>query len=343
MKSLASDNYAGVHPDILTAIEEANSGHAIAYGGDSYSQKAKTTFKKHFGDQSEVYFVFTGTAANVLALQALTKPYEAILCAETAHINVDECGAPERFACKLVALPHQDGKLTPEILKSGLAGVGFEHHVQPRVISITQPTELGTIYSIPELKQIVSFAHHHGLTVHMDGARLANAAVALDVPLRALTTDVGIDALSFGGTKNGMMYGDAIVFLSPSSTEGFLYRRKQGLQLASKMRFIATQFDALLAHDLWKRNALHANAMAQYLAACLKNIPQISIHRKVETNAVFAIVPRDIITSLQSHTPFYVWDDVTSEVRWMTAFDTTKADIDDFIVTLKGLLKDRKE
>lgn len=338
-RGLASDNYAGIHPDIMAAMAAANQGHAVAYGDDPHTASAVARFREHFGDKIEVFFVFLGTAANVLSLQAATEPYQAVICADSAHIHVDECGAPERHTgCKLLTVATPDGKLTCEGIRQHLHGFGFEHHAQPRVVSITQATELGTVYRPEEIRAIADLAHAHQMVLHMDGARLANAAVHLDRDFRRLTADAGVDVLSFGGTKNGMMVGEAIVFFNTDLARNFKYRRKQGMQLTSKMRFIAAQFEALLANDLWRRCAEQANRMATLLAGELQSLPEIHIDRKVESNGVFARVPPEIIAPLQAICPFYVWDEETSEVRWMTSFDTTEEDIHAFIAALKKLL-----
>ncbi|MDJ0828391.1 MAG: low specificity L-threonine aldolase [Desulfobacterales bacterium] len=339
-RGFASDNNAGVHPDILAAMTAANTGHTVAYGDDPYTQSAIAQFKRHFGDHIEVFFVYNGTGANVLGLNAATRPYHSIICAESAHIHVDECGAPERFTgCKLLSIPTSDGKITVDQIKSHYHGIGFEHHAQPKVVSITQATELGTVYTLDEIRDITAYAHSKDLLVHMDGARLANAAVFLETDLKTITADAGIDILSFGGTKNGMMFGEAVVFFEPKLTHDFRYIRKQGMQLHSKMRFIAAQFEALLRDDLWHTNAQHANHMAQKLATELAAIPQIQITQQVKANGVFAIVPEAIIPSLQEAVFFYVWDEARSEVRWMTAFDTTEADIDNFVALVRNQLK----
>jgi threonine aldolase len=339
-RSFASDNNAGVHPKILRAIERANRGHVIAYGDDPYSEAAVEKFREHLGNDIDVYFVFSGTGANVLGLKAITKPYHAIICAETAHINVDECGAPERFTgCKLLLVPTADGKLRPEQIKPLLHGIGVEHHVQPRVISISQSTEMGTVYTPAEIRALADFAHRHNLLLHVDGARIANAAVGLKVRLREITTDVGVDVLSFGGAKNGMMYGEAVVFLNRALAPDFKYIRKQGSHLASKMRFISAQFEALLTNDLWKKNAAHANRMARMLARELGKIPAIEITQKVEANGVFAIIPKRFIPQLQLQYFFYVWNEESSEARFMTSFDTTEADIRDFVALVRKTVK----
>ena len=338
-KSFASDNYAGIHPVILQALVQANQGHSKAYGADRYTQTASELFKHLFGAETDVYFVTTGTAANVLSLQTVLKSYQAVICAESAHINVDECGAPERYiGCKLLTVPTQDGKLTVSALKHFLTDLGDQHKVQPAVISITQSTELGTVYTPAEIKALTDFAHTHNLLVHMDGARLCNAAAYLGVSLKALTGDVGIDIVCFGGTKNGMMLGEAVLFLNPELSRDFKYIRKQGMQLISKMRFISAQFIALLSNNLWLENAQHANAMAQLLAQQLQTIPEIKLSRPVEANAVFACIDPTLITRLQEKYCFYVWNEALSEVRWMTSWDITEEDITEFVNSIKTLL-----
>jgi len=335
-RGFASDNNSGVHPDILTAISRANQGHTVAYGDDRYTQEALENFKTHFGEDIDVFFVYNGTAANVLGLKSATRSFNSVICAETAHINVDECGAPEKFTgCKLLDVPTPDGKLRPEDIEKHLHGFGFEHHAQPKVISITQPTELGTLYTPAEIKSITDLARQHGLMVHMDGARLCNAAAALGLDLKACTRDLGIDLLSFGGTKNGMMFGEAIVFFDQNLSQNFKYTRKQGMQLNSKMRFISAQFNAFLSNDLWRKNALHANLMASRLKGAVDTIPNIKITQKVETNGVFAVIPGHCISDLQKEFFFYIWDESASEVRWMTSFDTQEDDIEAFARLLK--------
>ena len=339
-RSFASDNNAGIHPKVLEAIVAANQGHVIAYGDDAYTDAATKTFRKHFGKDVDVYFVFGGTGANILGLKAVTQPYHAVICAETAHINVDECGAPEKFTgCKLLAAKTDDGKLTADHLKPFLHGVGFEHHVQPRVVSISQSTEMGTVYTPQELKSLAKFAHAQDMLLHVDGARISNAAASLKVALRQITSDVGVDVLSFGGAKNGMMYGEAVVFFDKSLSRDFKYLRKQGAHLPSKMRFISAQFEALLSDDLWRKNAEHANRMAQTLARELAQVPQIRITQKVESNGVFAIVPAKYVPLLQKKYFFYVWNEETSEVRLMTSFDTTEDDIRELIALVKKTVK----
>lgn len=335
-RSFASDNNAGVHPKVLEAIAAANEGHVVAYGDDPYTERAVAVFRKHFGKNVEVFFVFGGTGANVLGLKAATQPYHAVVCAQTAHINVDECGAPEKFTgCKLLAVSTEDGKVTPDHIKPFLVHIGFEHHVQARVISISQATEMGTVYTPRELQTLSNFAHKHGMLLHMDGARIANAAASLKTELRKITSDVGVDILSFGGAKNGMMFGEAVIFFDPKLATGFKYLRKQGTHLPSKMRFISAQFEALLANDLWRHNAEHSNRMAQKLATELAKVPQIRITQKVESNGVFALVPKRYVPILQKQYFFYVWNEETSEVRFMTSFDTREDDIKDFVSLVK--------
>jgi threonine aldolase len=341
-RTFASDNNAGVHPRILQALAQVNRGHVIAYGDDPYTTAAIKKFRQLLGKDTEVYFVFSGTGANVLGLKAITEPFHAVICAETAHINVDECGAPEKFTgCKLLTVPTTDGKLRLEDVKPLLHGIGVEHHVQPRIISISQSTEMGTVYRADEIKNLADFAHQHNLLLHMDGARIANAAVSLKASLSEITRDAGVDVLSFGGTKNGLMYGEAVVFFDRQLAPDFKFIRKQGTHLASKMRFIAAQFDALLSNDLWKKNAAHANRMAQLLARELSKISSIEITQKVEANGVFAIIPRRYVPLIQKESFFYVWTEATSEVRLMTSFDTTEEDIRKFVALVKKTVKNQ--
>lgn len=343
-KGFGSDNHAGVHPDILKAIETANQGHAHSYGDEDYTRDAVNTFKKIFGKDIEVFFVYNGTAANVLGLKAMTQPFESVICAQTAHLNVDECGAPERFTgCKLLTVETKDGKLKVEGITPHLYGFGDQHHSQPKVISITQPTELGTVYTIQEIKALADLAHENGMFLHMDGARIANAVASLNVDINEITKNAGLDVLSFGGTKNGMMFGEAVVIFNKKFVKDFPYIRKQGMQLASKMRFIAAQFKELLSNDLWLRNAKHANKMAQLLANEVKKIPSIRLTQPVQANGVFAIIPRQYISALQKEYFFYVWNEATSEVRWMTAFDTEEKDIHQFIALLLKIVLTEKE
>lgn len=342
-RGFASDNNSGVHPEILKAIAEVNDGHVIAYGDDPYTAEAEKIFKDIFGQHIDIFFVFIGSAANVLGIKAATQPYNSVICPDTAHIQVDECGAPERFTCcKLLPVETTDGKLTPELVKKHLHGFGFPHHAQPKVISISQPTELGTLYTPTEIKDLSDLAHQHGMYLQMDGARIANAAVALNLDFKAFTTDVGVDILSFGGTKNGMMYGEAIVFFAPELKENFMYTRKQGLQLSSKMRYISAQFIAYLSNNQWRKTAENANKMAKMLANEVSKIPEIQITQKVEVNGVFAIVPPAIIPKLQEQYFFYEWDEHRSEVRWMTSWDTTEDDIKGFVNLVKKLVEENR-
>jgi threonine aldolase len=339
-RSFASDNNAGVHPDVIEAIARANEGHVVAYGDDPYTARAVRVFEEHLGRNIAVFFVFGGTGANVLGLQAVTKAYQAVVCAETAHINVDECGAPEKFSgCKLLTIHSDNGKITTDQITPLLHGIGVEHHVQPHVISVSQATEMGTVYTPRELKALSSFAHKNKLLLHMDGARIANAAVSLNANLKEITADAGIDVLSFGGAKNGMMYGEAVVFFDKALAADFKFIRKQGMHLPSKMRFIAAQFEALLAGDLWRRSAAHSNKMAQLLARELKTIPQIKITQPVESNGVFAVIPKKYIPVLLKKYFFYVWNEEISEVRLMTSFDTTEEDIKEFVTLARKTVK----
>jgi threonine aldolase len=339
-RSFASDNNAGIHPEVLDAIARANQGHVVAYGDDPYTRSAIAKFEEHFGDGISVFFTFNGTGANVLGLQALNRPYHAVLCSEYAHIYSDECGAPEKHTgCKLIPLPHEDGKITVEAVRHVYHGIGDQHHVQPRVVSITQSTEMGTVYRPEEIAALARFAHEHGMFLHMDGARIANAAATLGQTLRQATRDLGVDVLSFGGTKNGIMGGEAVVFFNPVLSEDFLFLRKQGMQLASKMRFIAVQFEALLTNDLWRRSAEHANRMARVLEAEVKKIPQVRIVWKVEANGVFAQIPRHAMAKIKERYFFYPWIEEECIVRWMCSFDTTEEDVQDFVSVVAEAVK----
>ncbi|MDX6201631.1 MAG: threonine aldolase [Frankiales bacterium] len=339
LRSFASDNYAGVHPEVLAAIATANAGHQVAYGDDVYTERLREVFRGHFGERAEVFPVFNGTGANVISLQAMTRRWESVICAASAHINVDEGGAPEKVAgLKLLSSPTTSGKLTPELIDQHAWGFGDVHRSQPRVVSITQTTELGTCYSLEEMAAICDHAHGLGLLVHVDGARISNAAATLGLPLRAFTTDVGVDVLSFGGTKNGLMFGEAVVVLNPDAVVGVDYLRKSAMQLTSKMRFVSAQLDALLDGDLWLRNASHSNAMAQRLAAAVSSIDGVLVDRPVQANAVFAVLPAQVTQRLQEKHRFYVWDEHTGEVRWMCSFDTTEDDIDAFAADIKAAM-----
>jgi threonine aldolase len=336
-RSFASDNNAGVHPEVLKAISAANQGHVVGYGEDPYTDSAVRQFKRHFGNDIEVFFVFNGTAANCLGLKALTNSYHAVICAEAAHIYVDECGAPEKFTgCKLVPISTQDGKLTVEAVRAAYHGIGVEHHVQPRVVAITQSTEVGTVYKAEEIRQLARFTHEHGMYLHMDGARIANAVASLGLGVRQATRDLGVDVLSFGATKNGGLGAEAVVFFDPKLAADFKFYRKQGMQLASKMRFLSAQFEALLKDGLWLRNAQHANRMAQLLKRELNKIPQVKVAYKVEANGVFVKLPRRAIAKLQKRYFFYMWDEGQSMVRWMCSWDTTEQDVRQFVEFLAG-------
>ena len=330
-RSFASDNNAVVHPEVLEAIRRANEGHVVGYGDDPYTESAVARFRQEFGQDTEVFFVFNGTAANVLSLQALTRSFHAVLCPEFSHIYTDECGAPERLTgCKLVPLSAPGGKLTVETVAHAYHGIGDQHHVQPRVTSITQSTEMGTVYQPAEVEALAKFAHERGMFLHMDGARISNAVAAQGLTLRQATRDLGVDVLSFGGTKNGLMGVEAVVFFRPELARDFCYERKQGMQLASKMRYMSVQMEALLTNDLWRRNAEHANRMAQLLKAEAEKIPGVKIVYPVEANGVFAQIPRDAIRKIQERYFFYVWSEEESVARWMCSFDTTEEDVRQF-------------
>ena len=330
-RGFASDNCAGIHPEVLEAIARANQGHVIAYGDDPYTRSAIRKFEEHFGPDIDVFFTFNGTGANVLGLHALNRSYHAVLCSDYAHIYTDECAAPEKHTgCKLIPLPHQDGKVTLEAVSHAYHGIGDQHHVQARVISITQATEMGTLYQPEEIQALARFAHERKMFLHMDGARIANAVVSLGQTLRQATRDLGVDVLSFGGTKNGIMGGEAVIFFDRKLSADFLYLRKQGMQLASKMRFIAVQFEALLSNDLWRRSAEHANRMARLLENEIRRIPEVKIVWKVEANGVFVKIPRHAIEKIKKRYFFYVWIEEEDIVRWMCSFDTTEDDVKEF-------------
>lgn len=331
----ASDNHAGVHPDILAAVVAANEGHAPSYGADDWTARASDLFRRHFGPDARAYFVFNGSGANVACLDAVLRPHEAVICTETAHLNVDECGAPERIAgAKLLLVPTEHGKLAPADLSRWDARRGDEHSAQARVVSITQATELGTVYTPREITALADRAHSIGLLFHVDGARLANAAASLDVSLAAITTEAGVDLLSFGGTKNGLMFGEAMVILRPGLAPHAKFVRKQLLQLNSKMRFASAQFEALLSENLWRFNARNANVMAARLRDAVELIDGVEIVHPVESNAVFARFDSDaidrLVANLPVEHPFYIWDEADSVVRWMCSWDTTAEDVDHF-------------
>lgn len=337
-RGFGSDNHSGFSPEVLEALAAANSEHALAYGDDEVTARLEARYREVFGSSARVYLVFNGTGANVLAIDAMCRSHEAVVCAETAHINVDECGAPQRVVgCRLLTVDTPDGKLTPELVRTRLHGFGFEHHSQPKAISISQPTELGTLYTCDEIKALADLAHSHGMYLHVDGARLANAAVALGCSFKAMTTDQGVDALSFGGTKNGLLMGESCVLLNPALDVDMKYRRKQMTQLGSKMRFMAAQMERYLegASPLWLRNAEHSNRMAQLLKAEVEKVDGVRIMYPVQVNSVFAQLPREVWHRLQERYFFYDWDEAADVVRWMCSFDTTEQDITDFVKALK--------
>jgi threonine aldolase len=337
-RTFASDNYSGVQPEIMEALLKANQGHTATYGYYEYTSRAVEGFKKYFGNDIEVYFAYNGTGANVLGLQSMTQSFNSIICSDLAHINVDESTAPEKFmGCKLITVPTKDGKIYAHEIEAKIQRVNDQHHPQAKVISISQSTEYATVYSIEEIKAIATVAKKHNLYFHMDGSRISNAAVSLKENFAAFTLDAGVDVLSFGGTKNGMMFGEAVIFFRPELAAYFKYIRKQGMQLHSKMRFIGAQFEALLKNDLWKKSAEHANAMAKFFESELRKIPQVTITQKVDANGIFALLPPTSISELQQEHFFYIWNDKTSEVRLMCSFDTTEEDIKSFIKKLKTL------
>lgn len=344
VRGFASDNYSGVHPEVLAAIAAANNGHQIAYGEDAYTARLQEVFAGHFGDAAQAFPVFNGTGANVVGLQSMLPRWGAVIAASTAHINVDEGGAPERVAgIKILNVPTDDGKLTPDLVDREAWGWGDEHRAQPLVVSITQSTELGTLYTPTEIRALADHAHARGMRLHLDGARISNAAAALDLPLRAFTTDAGVDVLSFGGTKNGALLGEAIVVLDPAASDGLLFLRKLNMQLSSKMRFVSAQLIALLDGDLYLRNARHSNAMAQRLRAGVEagisdgSISGVAFSQPTQANGVFATVPDGVADELRAAFRFYDWDAAKNEVRWMCSFDTTEQDVDAFVAELARL------
>jgi threonine aldolase len=343
-RAFASDNWAGVHPEVLAAMAAANRGHVPSYGTDTYTLDAIDRISTELGGDAEVFLVFSGTAANVLCLQSMVRSHQAIICAETAHVYTSECGAAEKhIGCKLLTVPSPNGKITVQGIREHLHDIGNEHHVQPHAISITQATEYGTVYTPQEIRVIADFAHANALLLHMDGARIFNAAVHLNVPLKAITRDAGVDALSFGGTKNGLIAGEAVVFFKRALSDDFEFRRMQGMQLASKMRFIAVQFSALLANGLWKRSAEHSNKMAQLLASELAGIKGVVLTQAVEANEVFVTFPPKIIAKLQEQWPFHVWNEATSEARLITSFDTMESDVTDFAALLREAIGSKEK
>ncbi|PRB09935.1 low specificity L-threonine aldolase [Microbacterium sp. MYb62] len=344
VRGFASDNYSGIHPDILAAIVAANGGHQSAYGEDAYTARLQEVFQAHFGEGVEAFPVFNGTGANVTGLQSMLPRWGAVIAASTAHINVDEAAAPEKIGgFKLLTVPTDDGKLTPELIDREAWGWGDEHRAQPLVVSITQTTELGTLYTAEEIRTIADHVHERGMKLHLDGARLSNAAAALDLPLRAFTRDAGVDVLTFGGTKNGAMLGEAIVVLTPGAADGLKYIRKFNMQLSSKMRFVSAQLIALLEGDLWLRNAQHANAMAARLRSEIEtgiadgSIQGVGFTQPTQSNGVFATLPDGVADQLRDSFRFYDWDAARKEVRWMCGFDTEQADVDAFVAELARL------
>ncbi|KAA0081082.1 low specificity L-threonine aldolase [Mycolicibacterium sp. P9-64] len=336
-RGFASDNYAGIHPEVLAAIAVANDGHQVAYGEDVYTTRLQQVMAEHFGPDAEAFPVFNGTGANVIGLQSMLPRWGAVVCAQMAHINTDENAAPERVAgLKLLSVPTPDGKLTPELIDREAWGWGDEHRAQPLTVSITQTTELGTAYTAAEVRAIADHVHERGMTLHMDGARVSNAAAYLGKPLREFTTDAGVDVLSFGGTKNGLIFGDVVLVLNPAASEGLTYLRKLNMGLASKMRFVSAQLIALLTDDLYLRSAGHANAMAARLRAAVEGLPGVRITQPTQSNAVFATLPAGVADRLRARFRFYDWGPaVNREVRWMCAFDTTEADVDAFAAALR--------
>ena len=339
-RGFGSDNHSGFSPEVMDALMRANDRHALAYGDDEVTARLELLIKETFGSQASIYLVFNGTGANVLCIDAMCRSHEAVVCAETAHINVDECGAPQRVVgCRLLTVDTADGKLTPALVKTRLHGFGFEHHSQPKAISISQPTELGTLYTLEEIKALAELAHEHNMYLHVDGARLANAAVALGCTFKEMTTNCGVDALSFGGTKNGLLMGESCVLLNPALDIDMKYRRKQMTQLGSKMRFMAAQMICYLESGIWRRNAEHSNRMAQLLRQEVENLrfptSDLRIVYPVQVNSVFAQLPREVWKRLQERYFFYDWDEDADVVRWMCSFDTTEEDIHSFVNALK--------
>ena len=332
----ASDNHAGAHPEVLEAIVAANAGHAGSYGADPWTDRAAGLMRELFGADSRAFFVFNGTGANVASVAALARPHEAVICTDVAHMHVDECGAPEQLAhVKLLPVVAPEGKLTADDVRRWESKRGDEHHVQPRVVSITQATELGTVYRPDEIGAIADAAHALDMYLHVDGSRLANAAASLDASFAELTTEAGVDVVSFGGTKNGLLFGEAVVFTRHELARDFEFTRKRLGQLASKMRFVSAQFEALLSGDLWLRSARHANEMAARLSEAVSSIDGVEVLYPVQANGVFARLPRPaidhLLAELPGDHPFYIWEDESNEVRWMCAWDTTEADVDAFV------------
>lgn len=335
-RGFASDNYSGAHPKVLAALVEANGGHQSSYGGDVWTERLQSVIAGHFGSQARAYPVFNGTGGNVVALQALLPRWGAVVCARSAHINVDEGGAPERMGgLKLYPVPTPDGKLTPELLDTEAYGFGNEHRAQPLAVSLTQSTELGTVYTVEELRALTEHAHSLGMIVHVDGARLANAAVALGCGLGELTTEVGVDVITLGATKNGALGAEVIVLTDPGHEQAMVFTRKFAMQLASKMRFISAQLVAMFEGDLWQRNAVHSNAMASRLRSALEGTPGVDFTQATQANGVFVRLPAGVADVVREQFFFYDWDAATGEVRWMCSFDTTTDDVDAFAAAVR--------
>lgn len=340
MRSFASDNNSGVHPLVMEAVINANQDHAVGYGDDPWTMAATEKIKEVFGPKAEPFFVFNGTGANSVALQAVTRPFHSIVCSETAHIYVDECGAPAKMSgCAVTAIPTPDGKLTPELIKPRLHNFGVCHHSQPKVVYISQVSEMGTIYTMDEVKAIADLIHSYDMYLHMDGARLANACAYLNCTMKQLTVDAGVDILSFGGTKNGMMMGEAVIAFRPEIAEDLQYYRKQSAQLASKMRYLSAQFIPYLENNLWLENAMKANISAKKLAESLSVYPQIRFTQKIESNQLFLIIPTEALKKLQEKYFFYMWNEERNEARLVTSWDTTGEDIAQFEQTLKEIFE----
>ncbi|MDR1919786.1 MAG: low specificity L-threonine aldolase [Tannerellaceae bacterium] len=339
MRSFASDNNSGVHPLIMEAVVKVNRDHTVGYGDDPYTQEATRKLKAVFGEKAEPFFVFNGTGANAVALQAVTRSFHSILCTQTAHIYVDECGAPARMSgCTVTAIPTADGKLSPELIRPHLHNFGVCHHAQPKVVYISQVSELGTVYTVDELKAIAELLHQHDMYLHLDGARLANACAYLNVSMKELTVDAGVDVLSFGGTKNGMMMGEAVISFRPEISAQLPYFRKQSAQLASKMRYLSAQFIPYLDNDLWLANARSANEKASRLSAILQQYPEIRFTQKPESNQLFFTMPAEAAKKLSEKYFFYYWNEAISEIRLVTSWDTTDEDIDRLEQSLKEII-----
>ena len=338
MRSFASDNNSGVHPLVMEALVKANTGHAVGYGDDPWTKEATELVKKQFARPCEALFVFNGTGSNTMALQLMTRPYHIIFCAETGHVAVDECGAPSKgTGCFMRTIPTPDGKLTPELLKPYMINFGVEHHSQPGAVYISQCTELGTIYTPQEVRELCDFAHEHGLMVHMDGARISNAAAALGVSLDEVSGACGVDTLTLGGTKNGLMGSECVVIFNQNLVREARYARKQACQLASKMRYVSCQFTAFLTDDLWLKCAQRANRLAKKLHDALTTMPDVTFTQKMESNQLFFIMPKEKEEKLHEKYYFYYWNESVGEMRLVTSWDTTEEDVDGLIEYLKTL------